>query len=127
MAAGIIVACVPTLGPIIFPQRRFGSSAKKHLVGRSGDTLGSGGHVQLRDYTNDSFDVHSLHSLERDEIALGKSLRYDNPKSHTYVHTSPTQVTNPTHDSPDGNGVRRVIEITTVSRPQGGNSARRTF
>jgi hypothetical protein len=115
MAVGVIVACIPTLGPIFFPRRRYGSSAQKSYPSRKGDTFGSSAHVKLRSNPNDSFDVRSIHSQERDEIDLGGPLHYGRNKSHAFIQADPTRGTNPMHTTARVDGVRKVVEITSVS------------
>lgn len=115
MAVGIIVACVPTFGPIFSP-RRFGSSARKQYSSKNGDTLGSGAHVQLHSYRDDSFGGHSLQGLEREELDLGNFLRGDDSRSHTYVHADTSKPTHLMKNTPVGIGVRKVVDVTSDSQ-----------
>jgi len=114
MAVGIIVACVPTFGPIFSP-RRFASSARNQYTSKNGDTLGSGTHVQLHSYRDDSFGGQSLQGLQREELDLGSFLRCDDSRSHTYVLADTSKPTNLSHNAPDGIGVKRVIDVTSDS------------
>lgn len=114
MAVGIIVACVPTFGPIFSP-RRFASSARNQYTSKNGDTLGSGAHVQLHSYRDDSFGGQSHQGLQREELDLGSFLRCDDSRSHTYVLADTSKPTNLSHNAPDGIGVKRVIDVTSDS------------
>lgn len=115
MAVGVVVACIPTLGPIFFPHRRDGSAARKNYPSKNGDTFESAAHIKLCSNQNDSFDVRSLHSLERDDIDLADRPHYGRTKSRAFAHSNTNQATNPMHTPAGGDGVRKVIEITTVS------------
>lgn len=114
MAVGIMVACIPTLGPVFFPHR-FSSSAQKQYVGKDRENFGSGTRVRLHSRQNDSFGRgRSLHGLEADDMDLGNFLRYGGARSHTFVGAAASTPSFSTHKIPDdGIGVRNVIEITS--------------
>jgi len=112
MALGIILACVPTFVPI-FSRRHFISPTQKHYGSKNGGTLGSKTHVQLRSYRDDSFGGQSLEGLHRQELGLGKSLRYDDSRSHAYIHADTSKPAYLMHNSSDGIGVRSVLEVTS--------------
>lgn len=112
MAVGVIVACIPTLGPIVFPHRRHGASARNPYADKNGNTSGSGAHIRLRGYRNDSFNDGSLQRLERDEINETHSLDYGEAKAHTFIHADTSKSADPTYGSSNNIEVRSVIEIT---------------
>lgn len=119
MAVGIMVACIPTLGPVFFPHR-FSSSAQKQYIGKDREKFSSGTQVRLHSHHNDYFGRgKSLHGLETDDMDIGNFLRYGGAQSRTYIGASASTATLPTHKIPDdGIGVRNVIEITSDLHPK---------
>ena len=109
MAVGIIVACIPTLGPVFFP-RRFVSSSKKRYIGYQRDAIGSGAHTRLRGDHNDSFGGVSLQAFERDEIELENPLQHGDSKAYV---SAPGNMTTSVLVANDRIGVRKDVDITS--------------
>lgn len=81
MSAGILVACVPTLGPVFFPSR-FGPSAKarhqyKHTR-RAPLPNGSSGRNPLRGPVSGASDERPFATLEEDDVELTAALKVGN-------------------------------------------------
>jgi len=67
MACGVIVACVPTLGPVVFPKR-FPTASQKYNVNK-GD--GSAPSNKLNSFKMDeSISKHSYRRFDSDEAGL---------------------------------------------------------
>lgn len=112
MAVGIVVACIPTLGPVIFPARRSRSSSQKRYIGYGKDKIGSGAHTHLRGDRNDSIGGTSLQGFEGDEIVLGHSLHHGDSKSYIYARGDVRTSIPAIHDRI---GVRNDIDVTISS------------
>ncbi|KAL9132936.1 MAG: hypothetical protein Q9175_005892, partial [Cornicularia normoerica] len=73
MSTGILVACVPTLGPVFFPSR-FGPSAKaRHQYKHTRRTPlpnGSSGRNPLRGPVSGASDERPFATLEEDDVEL---------------------------------------------------------
>lgn len=114
MAVGIIVACIPTLGPVIFP-RRFGPSAQKRYKGNYSDTVDGTAHARLHGYHNGSLGEQSFQGSVRNDLELENPLEYGDSKSYIYARADASEAPNPITAASDSIGVRRDIEITTAS------------
>ena len=111
MAVGIIVACVPTLGPVFFP-RRFSSDAHKHYKGTNNSITGNEARLRLHGDHNSSF---VRQSSERDDIHLDGFVEHGESKSFIYAQADGGKALNPINTDPERIGVRRDIEITRNS------------
>jgi len=78
MSTGVIVACVPTLGPVFFPHR-FGPNAKAvyQPKGSQGTPLHneSSSRKPLRGQELEDFDERSFTTFERDDVELKAGLK----------------------------------------------------
>ena len=69
-SCGAVVACIPTLGPVVFPKR-FGPSAQRYHGGPPTDWgHGSSGKTPIRSKDSDKFDEGSFHRLDEEDIEL---------------------------------------------------------
>ena len=111
MAVGITVACIPTIRPVIFPQR-YRSSSEGPLRYSKGTQSGvksmTADRTRLQSHLNDSFG----RSSEGDDIELELSSGKDASEPTYYAHVDtgnqPTSFINGTDDIE----VRRDMDIT---------------
>lgn len=77
MSTGILVACVPTIGPVLFPSR-FGAGAKARYQYRDNwrtPYKESSGRTPLRGPLSDGFQQRSFRTLEEGDVELKATLQ----------------------------------------------------
>ena len=94
MSTGILVACVPTLGPVFFPSR-FGSSAKARHQFQDGRRAplynGSSGRKPIRAPASGESDERSYTTLGEDDVELKAALKGGNSYQVHAGRTSPNE------------------------------------
>ena len=110
MAVGIIVACIPTLRPVLFP-RRFGSSAQQRYDRTYSDISRKGLSFQQHGYEKASQRSHSHMKGLEDEIEMEQPLRYGSSKTVVAANTHTRTLSGPGLTFPDRIGVQMDFEV----------------
>jgi hypothetical protein len=115
MSVGVIVACVPTFGPVFFPSRvRKNTGYRKPTsVEKLTQSFGrSSNRKQLSLFTSDTVDDGSFHALNDNDIELERALNvghgYKASASHGSTHTEDDEVRSM---APNGIGVRKDLSV----------------
>lgn len=118
MSTGILVACVPTLGPVFFPSK-FGPSVKTRYQYKNDRMTplhnGFSGRTPFRGPASNVSDERPFTALEEDDIELKAALKTGNSYQ---VHASRANVFEKPDRDIDTNeiGVRRDLDVSATPR-----------